>query len=120
MLQEVRMLNATIYRKSDGKVLRTVTCAANTIDKQCVDGEAYIEGHSTATHIRDGVEYVEPSMNKLRYKRTMLLAASDWTQMPDAPLTEVQKVAWRVYRQELRDFPATCDINTPQWPTAPS
>lgn len=36
-----------------------------------------------------------------RLKRNDLLMASDWTQMPDAP---VDHAAWAVYRQKLRDF----------------
>jgi len=39
-----------------------------------------------------------------RRHRDLLLAASDWTQLPDAP---VDKQAWANYRQALRDFPST-------------
>lgn len=35
--------------------------------------------------------------------RLGLLRASDWSQLPDVPLTAEQKEAWAVYRQELRD-----------------
>lgn len=35
--------------------------------------------------------------------RNRQLAASDWTQLPDAPLAN--KPAWAAYRQELRDLP---------------
>ncbi|NBW38318.1 MAG: hypothetical protein EBR30_25515 [Cytophagia bacterium] len=40
----------------------------------------------------------------MRSIRDRLLAASDWTQLPDAP---VDKTAWAIYRQNLRDFPST-------------
>ena len=43
----------------------------------------------------------------MRYDRNRLLAESDWTQMPDSPLTDEQRAAWSAYRQALRDFPAT-------------
>jgi len=36
--------------------------------------------------------------------RNRELAATDWTQLPDCPLTS--KDEWAVYRQELRDLPA--------------
>jgi hypothetical protein len=36
-----------------------------------------------------------------RQKRNALLAQSDWTQVPDAP---VDKAAWATYRQALRDI----------------
>lgn len=41
----------------------------------------------------------------LRRKRDIALASSDWTQIPDSPLTQVDKDAWAVWRQELRDIP---------------
>jgi hypothetical protein len=39
-----------------------------------------------------------------RFHRDRLLAASDWTQLPDAT---VNQAAWATYRQQLRDFPST-------------
>lgn len=55
--------------------------------------------------------------NKLRNERVKLLAASDWTQVPDAP---VDQQAWATYRQTLRDLPAnTTDPRNPVWPTRP-
>jgi hypothetical protein len=55
---------------------------------------------------------------KLREQRDLLLIASDWTQLPDVPLSSKQ--AWAHYRQALRDlttqpgFPLTVT-----WPLAP-
>lgn len=43
----------------------------------------------------------------IRITRNRLLNACDWTQLPDAPLTEEQKQAWGVYRQVLRDIPSS-------------
>ena len=43
-------------------------------------------------------------MARMRHQRDLLLAASDWTQVADAP---VDRDAWATYRQALRDFPAT-------------
>ena len=39
--------------------------------------------------------------NEVRYRRNMLLTQSDWTQVLD---TQVDKAAWAVYRQALRDI----------------
>lgn len=39
-----------------------------------------------------------------RTERNELLFKSDWTQCIDAPLSDTQRAAWRVYRQQLRDF----------------
>ena len=41
----------------------------------------------------------------LRWQREILLKESDWTQMPDSPLTESKKAEWATYRQVLRDLP---------------
>ena len=35
------------------------------------------------------------------------LANSDWTQIPNNPLTPEYSAEWAVYRQELRDFMST-------------
>lgn len=58
-----------------------------------------------------------------RKRRSALLAESDWTQLPDAPLTAEQKAEWAAYRQQLRDFPSlfTDDIEElPALPIAPN
>ena len=55
--------------------------------------------------------------NLMREQRTALLAASDWTQVADAP---VDQQAWAAYRQELRDV--TSQETFPfevTWPVAP-
>ncbi len=45
---------------------------------------------------------VQQRMDAVRNERNSLLAASDWTQLADAT---VDKAAWAVYRQALRDIP---------------
>ena len=52
--------------------------------------------------------------------RNMILANSDWTQMPDSPLTTEQKAAWATYRQALRDVTAQEGFpGSIQWPVSP-
>ena len=41
----------------------------------------------------------------IRMHRGQFLNQSDWTQLPDAPLTAEEKTAWSTYRQALRDLP---------------
>jgi len=54
---------------------------------------------------------------ELRSERNGRLAASDWSQVADAP---VDKAAWATYRQALRDLPAnTTDPLNPVWPELP-
>jgi len=43
-------------------------------------------------------------IKNLRFDRNQLLKESDWTQMPDSPLTDAQKTEWQTYRQSLRDL----------------
>lgn len=53
----------------------------------------------------------------VRTQRNALLSASDWTQLPDAP---VDAAAWATYRQALRDITAQggFPLNV-VWPVAP-
>lgn len=57
----------------------------------------------------------------IRHKRTLLIQQSDWTQMPDAPLTKTEKESWKLYRQDLRNI--TDQSTFPKsvtWPKAPN
>lgn len=57
----------------------------------------------------------------LRSERNELLNLSDWTQVPDSPLTDAKKTEWATYRQALRDLPSTTtDFANPVWPSQPS
>jgi hypothetical protein len=53
----------------------------------------------------------------IRTERNALLAASDWTQLADAPVDEE---AWADYRQDLRDITLHSDPFNIQWPVEPS
>jgi hypothetical protein len=54
-------------------------------------------------------------------KRERLLIDSDWTQIPNGPLTLEKKEAWATYRQALRDIPEQSGypLNI-VWPTPPA
>jgi hypothetical protein len=59
-------------------------------------------------------------LENVRFHRAMLLEASDWTQLPDSPLTSQQRQAWADYRQALRDLPEqVTDPRKAVWPTRP-
>ena len=54
-------------------------------------------------------------------QRSELLYASDWTQIPNGPLTTAQQTAWATYRQELRDITSQPGYPTNVvWPTPPA
>lgn len=48
----------------------------------------------------------DAKLQQIRNWRNDELAATDWTQLSDAP---VDKVAWARYRQSLRDLPSQID-----------
>lgn len=50
-------------------------------------------------------------LQNARIQRAVLLAACDWTQGTDSPLSVELKEAWATYRQALRDLPSTVDEN---------
>lgn len=58
-------------------------------------------------------------------ERNQKLSQSDWTRMDDNGLSEEQREAWRIYRQQLRDLPQNIvysdDLHpvSIQWPTPP-
>lgn len=55
-----------------------------------------------------------------RQKRDLLLAASDWTQLADAPLTLAKKAEWTAYRQALRNLTNQPDPLAIVWPKEPA
>jgi len=58
-----------------------------------------------------------------RNDRDDLLAESDWTQMPDSPLSNDKKVEWATYRTLLRNLPNHSNwpnLEDSDWPTKPS
>lgn len=62
---------------------------------------------------------IESQWIKVREQRNSLLAQSDWTTLPDSPLSQEQKQQWIVYRQALRDVTIQPDPFNIVWPTKP-
>lgn len=59
------------------------------------------------------IEEISPEEKYNRWierKRHSLLYTSDWTMLPDSPLSATDKEAWADYRQALRDLPQNTDI----------
>lgn len=57
-----------------------------------------------------------------RIERNAKLAATDWTQVLDSPLSDSKKTEWQTYRQALRDMPSQegFDPTNPTYPTQPT
>jgi len=90
--------------------------------------EPYLEnGIAYAVKVVDKTDAQITYDNKLkedtvRKQRDRLLAESDWTQMPDSPLTTEKKAEWATYRQALRDITDDADfpnVAMPDYPDAP-
>lgn len=66
----------------------------------------------------------EAILAEIREKRLIMLKESDWTQLPDSPLTDAQKAEWQTYRQALRDVPinnsSVTSLEEVVWPTEPA
>lgn len=62
-------------------------------------------------------------LRSIRASRKVKLSDSDWTQMPDSPLSAEKKAEWAVYRQALRDLPDGLSgiesLDDVQWPLKP-
>ena len=59
----------------------------------------------------------------VKQDRDMRLMQSDWTQIPDSPLTTAKRAEWATYRQALRDIPedysSATSLDDVVWPTKP-
>lgn len=56
----------------------------------------------------------------MKTQRNFLLSISDWTQLPDSPLSEADKAKWLSYRAELRDITSQDGFpQTIEWPKSP-
>jgi len=103
----------TVYDIATGEIKQVTTINPEALDRALGEGEAAFEGEvDTAVYDRivDGVPVITSKtfdpVIAARLIRNLDLQASDWTQVPDSPLTEPQREAWRIYRQALRDLPS--------------
>ena len=63
----------------------------------------------------------EDIARRVRANRDMLLAASDFTQLPDTARDDSERAEWATYRQALRDITSQEGFpNTVTWPVMPS
>jgi len=68
----------------------------------------------------DGSTKLAIQWGHVRADRNAKLAANDWTQYADSPMTDAQKSTWATYRQALRDITSQADPFNITWPTAPA
>jgi hypothetical protein len=129
------MFVITTYKTSSGEITGTFyTSDEDDLILNVKQDESYIDGEYLSSEFivvngvpqrKSDAELLEiqnqKAMKGLRRRRQVDLSSSDWTQMPDAPLTDEKKQEWATYRQQLRDLPEnTTDPSNPTWPTQPS
>lgn len=126
--------NYVVYDTDTGLIKKTLTCDESSIQYNHSDTESYTIGNPKESdkYFING-EFVTGTISEVEAKATLdrcireiresLLLTSDWTQMPDSPLSDEKKAEWAVYRQALRDIPANSvdasslsDVNFPTKP----
>ena len=127
------MIEISIYLKSTGQIVANQS-VLSLDDIVLADTHGYIEGSYPLTTKKwngsEVVDYTVPYISgtnekEVRLNRNILLLATDWTQMPDSPLTDAKKVEWATYRQQLRDImdsytdSESNTVDTVSWPTPP-
>jgi hypothetical protein len=125
------MIDVVIYVQETGDIRRTMRLMdIAEVELNCAPGESWLEGTADIRkqRVQNGkvvgrdpaaleAAAIAQAWTELYDKRLRLLYASDWTQVPDAP---VDRAAWAAYRQALRDLPQnTPDPRYPVWPEPP-
>lgn len=82
-----------------------------------IDGKwKWIDGeHVFVLHNQEFLDTRE--LEGVRMKRNDLLKSSDWTQIPNNPLTPEKQLEWSEYRQKLRDITNSKPYIFPNEPT---
>jgi hypothetical protein len=77
-----------------------------------------VDGNSiTLDTDQEAADILAAKWARIRAERDALLAASDYTQVADAP---GDTAAWATYRQALRDVPTATSPDDVVWPTEPN
>lgn len=127
-------MNRILYDTNTGAIISCRSIPDHMLDRNIAKrpNTAYINGYindiSTKKINLSDLSIVDKADDTdwnqyMRQHRNGRLKATDWTQVPDSPLTTAQKTAWQTYRQSLRDLPDTLGNISSQadiiWPDAP-
>jgi hypothetical protein len=76
----------------------------------------------TKKQFEDHMSYLgnKATFDVARRRRNEALSESDWTQLPNSPLSDEKKAQWEAYREALRNYPTLLesDINA-EFPAEP-
>ena len=110
------MIHRVIVDNATGAILSTGVCQDADFDLVPEGTTAYVNHGDWRddTHrlvdgefveiVKSDEEVVSEMWLSVRTIRDGRLKSSDWTQMPDSPLTSDQRSEWQMYRQQLRDL----------------
>ena len=139
-------MNFTISVDNDGNIIDHLLTDPNAVPEQDTADIRWVQSNLRRSPILDywtgedwlQKEFLDPTEEQsaavierevfevtaaIRYTRRGLLTECDWTQLPDSPLSDSEKLQWATYRQELRDltnFPEGSSFSDIVWPTPPS
>jgi hypothetical protein len=126
-----------VYNKNNGNIAmcKHMTDAQWEFYSRSKDHVDFLEGSISTRDIRDfwvdpvtkllGPKPARPIniLEYIRLQRIAALAETDWTQLPDSPLSEELRAAYAAYRQAWRDLPENSttinNIEDIQWPIKP-
>lgn len=100
-LAEISAMEVIVWEMFDPAIEKL-----ETVEPYIKDGKVYtcLKIAKTQQELDDDILRTQLAKeNEVRAERNNLLLASDWTQVADAP---VDKTAWAIYRQALRDITA--------------
>lgn len=138
-------MNFTIYNISTGEIIQSGQCPdsdyllqqvpenCSIIDLPSDPSSQYIQNNQVFDKpnkpndfsvfdyvLKQWVQNSDLAENYVKTNRNRLLYQSDWTQLPNSPLTTQKQQEWADYRQQLRDI--TSQSGYPfnvVWPTQP-
>lgn len=97
-----------------------------TEDTHYIEGGEVIEkpqrpsaSHEWSMDTKEWILDQEKAWSAVRHQRDILIAATDWMVLPDAPFTESEVMEIKVYRQALRDITEQPDPLNIEWPEKP-
>ena len=126
-------MKSFVVYNSDGQILRYGECPDGDLALQAGEGQSVLEAvFEPNKKVQDGAlvddmptesELNARALKLLRTQRSQFLAYSDWTQVPDSPLSSEKRSEWQMYRQQLRDLPNDysniTSLDQVTFPTAP-
>lgn len=127
------MISAVIYNKADGAICKQVFCRPEDIALNVSESQDWLLYDGPVNNkkvLRSSVVDIAPdeaaqgelllAWPRARKRRDTLLRDSDWTQLPDVPMTVERRQQWEAYRQALRDITDQADPAAIVWPTPPT